>query len=347
MHIGLFMECDHRLDQPQHDAFEEAFAMAEAAEKGDLDGVWLSEHHFAPPWDTVGYPSVVASPLIWATAIASRTSRLRVGTAVLVLPLGHPLRLAEEVATLDNISKGRLDLGIGRSALPIFYDGYGFDYGESRERFGECLDVMRAAWTQERFSHKGKYYAFDDVCLTPKPYQEPHPPLRAAASSKETFLMMGSLGLPIFVGSTRGPVAEMAVVIQDYRTAWQEAGHPGEGDVMLRVPVYVAENMEKALFEPEASTMHSFGRLARNLKSAGPAVAEQAELLANITYEELLREQMAYGTPEAVTEQLVRMRDVLGLSGIIIETNLGGRIAQERVAASMDIFCEEVVPALR
>src|SRR5205823_8848488 len=183
--------------------------------------------------------SVVASPLIIATAIAARTTRIRVGTAVLVVPLGHPVRLAEEVATLDHISQGRLDLGIGRSGFPWAYEGYDIPYNESRERFREFFDVMRLAWTQERFSYEGKYYTFKDVCLIPKPYQKPHPPLRAAATTRDTFGLMGSLGLPIFVGLGTALVPELAEALQDYRDAWREAGHPGDGDIVLRLAIYV------------------------------------------------------------------------------------------------------------
>ena len=196
MHIGLMMECDYRAGKTQEEAFHEAFSTAAHAEEWDFDGVWLAERHFAPPESGRAIPSVVASPLIIATAIAAKTTRIRVGTAVLVLPLGHPVRMAEEVATLDHISQGRLDLGIGRSGFPWAYEGYDIPYAESRERFREFFDVMQLAWTQERFSYEGKYYAFRDVCLIPKPYQKPHPPLRYAATTRDSFTAMGERGLP-------------------------------------------------------------------------------------------------------------------------------------------------------
>ena len=359
MHIGLGLECDYREGQTQDEAFDDAFSMADAAEEWGFDGVWLAEHHFVRSWESpVGHPSVVASPLIWATAIASRTSRIRVGTSVLVLPLGHPVRMAEEVATLDNISRGRFDLGIGRSALPHFYHGYNVDYTESHGRFLEYLEVMRAAWTQERFTYEGKYFNLQDVCLMPKPYQKPHPPLRAAATTIETFPLMGGLGLPLFVLANRLGVSGLAPAIQEYRAAWREAGHPGDGDVMLRLPVYVEEDMERALSEPEASTMGHYARLGMNLRnvlrSAGEAGAaeseqqvEQAERLASITYEDLLRERLVYGTPETVTKRLAEVADELGLSGVVIEPNVGAHVPQEQVLNSMRLFAEEVAPALR
>src|ERR671919_2907802 len=244
MHLGLMMECDYRAGQTQEEAFDEAFSTAENAEAWGFDGIWLAERHFAPPGSGRAIPSVVASPLIFATAIAARTTRLRVGTAVLVLPLGHPVRMAEEVATLDNISQGRVDLGIGRSSFPRSYEGYDIPYAESRERFEEFLQVMRLAFTQERFSYTGQYYTFRDVCMTPKPYQQPHPPLRAAATTRETFGVMGRLGLPIFAGVGAAVVSDIVAALEDYRTAWRQAGHAGDGDVVLRLPIYVGNTLE-------------------------------------------------------------------------------------------------------
>src|SRR5262249_19956877 len=175
MHIGLMMECDYREGRTQREAFDEAFATVEAAEALGFDGVWLSERHFSPPGGSTHVSSIGSTPLLWATAIAMRTSRLRIGTAVLLLPLGHPVRLAEEVETLDNLSQGRFDLGIGRSSFPRSYEGYNVPYEESRARFREYLEVMRLAWTQERFSYAGTFYKCQELMLIPKPYQQPHP----------------------------------------------------------------------------------------------------------------------------------------------------------------------------
>lgn len=354
MHVGLTMECDYREGRTQEEAFAEAFQTAQMAEALGLDGVWLAERHFAPP-GSAGIPSVVSAPLIFATAIAARTTRLRVGTAVLVLPLGHPVRMAEEVATIDNISQGRLDLGIGRSGFPRSYEGYNIPYGESRDRFSEFLEVMCRAWTQERFSYEGKYYKFRDVCLIPKPYQKPHPPLRAAATTRDTFPMMGRMGLPIFSGLRGFTKPELVQVFKEYRAAWRDAGHPGDGDIMLRLPVYVAETMEKALSEPEASTMHAYTRLReafeRSAGQAGTTASEErverAQRLSSVTYEDLLRDRLAYGTSEVVADRLLQLRDELGLSGVIMEPNVGGRIPQERVLNSIRLFGEEVVPRIK
>jgi alkanesulfonate monooxygenase SsuD/methylene tetrahydromethanopterin reductase-like flavin-dependent oxidoreductase (luciferase family) len=351
MHIGLMMECDYRSGKTQEEAFHEAFSTAEHAEAWGFDGVWLAERHFAPPQSGRAIPSVVASPLIIATAIAARTTRIRVGTAVLVLPLGHPVRMAEEVATLDHISQGRLNLGVGRSGFPWAYEGYDIPYAESRERFREFFDVMRLAWTQERFSYQGQYYTFKEVCLIPKPYQKPHPPLRYASTTRGSFAAMGQLGLPIFAGLGGATVSELARAIAEYRAAWQAAGHAGDGDVMLRVGIYVAEDKDRALSEPRESTMSFYNRVREGLLQTAGAFggelrAQRAQNLANLTYESALQDRLVYGTPDTVVNRLKELRDELGLSGVLMEPNVGGLMTPDRLENSIRLFGQEVARQL-
>jgi alkanesulfonate monooxygenase SsuD/methylene tetrahydromethanopterin reductase-like flavin-dependent oxidoreductase (luciferase family) len=136
MHVALVMECDYREGRTQEEAFAEAMSIAEIAETQGLDSVWLAERHFAihrRPLDPMGagIPSIASVPLVLAAAIAARTTRLRIGTGVSVLPLCHPIRTAEEAATVDQISLGRLDFGVGRSGFPRAYSGYGVRYARA------------------------------------------------------------------------------------------------------------------------------------------------------------------------------------------------------------------------
>jgi len=150
MEFGLFHEFQKSGDTSEAEAFSQSFALVDAAEAWGLHAMWLAELHFVPD------RSVLASPLILAAAIAQRTRRMKIGTAVQVLPLCHPLRLAEEAATVDQISDGRLIFGVGRSGFPRTYEAYGVPYEESRERFAETLEIVKRAWTEERFSYRGK-----------------------------------------------------------------------------------------------------------------------------------------------------------------------------------------------
>jgi len=266
--------------------------------------------------------------------------------------LGHPVRLAEEVATLDHLSRGRLDLGIGRSSFPRAYEGYNIPYEESRARFREYLNVMRLAWTRQRFSYTGAFYTCRDLEVIPKPHQQPHPPLHQAASRRETFTAVGMMGLSLLVALIGTPMSELAAVIAAYQSAWQASGHHGRGEVRLRLPIYVAETLHKAQADPYPSVMPYYERLRQGyLRSTqGVESAERtarAAQLATLTYEEVLRERVVFGTPRHVVERLRTLRQAVGLSGIIIEPNIGGGIPPELVARSMGMFVQEVAPHLR
>src|SRR5439155_17180035 len=148
MEFGMFHEFPYLPGRSETEAFDEAMEQVEAAERWGLDAMWLAEIHFAPE------RTYLSAPLAIASAIAARTSRIKIGIAVQVLPLCHPLRLAEEAATVDQISDGRLIFGVGRSGLPRTYEAYGIPYAESRDRFAETLEIIERAWSQPRFSYE-------------------------------------------------------------------------------------------------------------------------------------------------------------------------------------------------
>ena len=360
MHVGLVMECDYREGRTQEEAFAEAMSIADIAETSGLDGVWLAERHFAihrRPTDPMGagIPSIASVPLVLAAAIAARTTRLRIGTGVSVLPLCHPIRTAEEAATVDQISRGRLDFGVGRSGFPRAYSGYGVRYDESRERFQESLDVILKAWTQEGFSHAGKHFTFDNLTVVPRPYQKPHPPIWVAATTQDTFPLVGRMGFSLVTGLRGFDVPEAVGHLKAYRAALREGGHAGDGNVYLRIPIYVAATAARARTEPEESTMRAYRRLAENMASSVGATgttvseerAERADRLAHVTYVELLRDRVVYGTPDMVVDRLRQLRDELGLSGVIMESNVGGRIPLDCVLNSIRLYAQEVAPRLR
>src|ERR1700686_737871 len=163
MEFGMFQEFPSMPGRSETEMFDEAMAQADGAERWGLDVMWLAEIHFAPE------RTHLSAPLAIASAIAARTSRIKIGIAVQVLPLCHPLRLAEEAATVDQISRGRLIFGVGRSGGGGPYDAYQVPYDESRERFAEIFDIVKRAWTAPRFSYAGKYHSFDNVACSPHP----------------------------------------------------------------------------------------------------------------------------------------------------------------------------------
>ena len=349
MEFGMFHEFQCPPGASAAEAFAQSFEQVDAAERWGLDAMWLAELHFAPE------RSVLASPLILAAAIAQRTTRMKIGTAVQVLPLCHPLRLAEEVATIDQISQGRLIFGVGRSGFAHTYATYGVDYGESRERFAETLEILKLAFKEERFSYSGKYFTFDNVRLAPKSLQQPWPEIRIAAASPDTFPAIGAQGHPIFVAARTGNLSELAPLVKSYRDAWKEAGHPGKGEVFLRVPVYVADTDEAAREEPRESIMHLLRYIGERL--AASATASGAREIENraargqknltIDYVEVLRERMIVGTPDRVVDRLKGLQEELGLDGILAELNPGSRIPHEKVMTALRLLCEDVMPKFK
>jgi len=347
--FGIFHEFPRRAGQPEAEAFADAFAQVDAAERWGLDVVWLAELHFLPE------RSVVSAPLLVASAIATRTRRLKIGIAVQVLPLCHPLRLAEEVATLDHISGGRLIFGVGRSGFPRTYEAYGVPYAESRERFGEVLEVLKRSWCEERFSFEGDFYAYRNVTMVPKPLQKPYPPLRIAATSPDTYPAIGAMGLPIFVAVRLGTIEELGPNIAAYREAYRSAGHRGQGEVYLRVPIYVGETEEAARAEPEQSIMQFSRTLGAQIEDSATRAgaraieqrAERGQALQTIGYDDALRGKVIVGTPDTVTRRLQDLIAKLGLNGVLAELNCGGLIPDDKVMRSLQLMCEEVAPRFR
>jgi len=348
VHFGIFVE-ELRHGATQAGAFRDIFETADRAEAWGIDCVWLGEIHFTPT------RSIISASLQVASAIAARTRRLRVGTAVQVLPLNHPLRIAEEVATVDHISEGRFEFGIGRSGVVRTYDTYGVRYDESQARFREALDIVRLAWTGEPFSYEGEFYRIRDATVAPRPYQVPHPPIRMAATSDETFPAAGRLGLPIFVGLRSTEISDLQAQLAPYREAWREAGHPGEPSVYLRIPVYASPTARGAVEEPRESLTSFFARqteLARSAvgrAGAGPADRRQmqAERMAALSYDDMLARKVAFGTAPAIVDRLTELREQLQLDGIVAELNPGGRIPQELETRSLQILARDVLPAFK
>jgi len=271
---------------------------------------------------------------------------------VQVLPLCHPLRLAEEAATVDHISGGRLIFGVGRSGLPRTYEDYGVSYAESRDRFTEVLDIVELAWSRPNFSYEGKYYSFKNITVSPQPLQEPAPPIRIAAASPDTYPAVGERGLPIFINARYGSFSEFAPEIRAYREAYKAAGHEGRGQVYLRVPTYLAETEERARAEPRESLMHFYReqaqRLRDSLSRAGTRAiegrAERLKRIENLTYEEALTGQVLVGTPDQVSERLRALQDELGIDGILAEINCGGLVPHQQVMTALRLLCEDVKP---
>src|SRR5262249_14317177 len=193
-----------------------------------------AETHFG------GAFSPLPGPLMPVPVTAHRPRQTRVGPAVTLLPLHHPLACAEQAATADLLSGGRLEFGVGRGSIPTQFHGFRVPVAENRARFDEALEIIRLAWTRERFSYQGRFHQVEDLAVVPKPVQRPHPPIRVAVHTEESFAHIGDLGLPIYSGTTTTPLPQLREYMELYRKRLADGGHAWQPDQMaLMLPVHV------------------------------------------------------------------------------------------------------------
>jgi alkanesulfonate monooxygenase SsuD/methylene tetrahydromethanopterin reductase-like flavin-dependent oxidoreductase (luciferase family) len=349
MEFGVYHEFPSLDGRPDSDAFDEAFAMVDAAEAWGLDVMWLAELHFDPK------RSLLSSPLCVASAIAARTRKMKIGIAVQVLPLGNPLRIAEEAATVDQISRGRLILGVGRSGVARTYEAYNVPYSESRDRFTETLAIIQKAWAEPVVSYEGRFHSFRNVTVTPRPFQAKGPPVRIAATSPDTYAAIGQQGKPIFMGVKFEDARDLIPAIEAYRKAWRDAGHPGNGAVYMRAPGYVAATEAAARAESEASLIHYYRQqaalatdsLTRQAIDASDRRWKGPERLNAMTYDQARSGSVLIGTPDTVADKLFALRADLGLDGIMLETNCGGLIPHHQEKEALRLLCQDVMPRFK
>src|SRR5206468_12184401 len=170
LNFGTFLLMQSPSGESSTDMYARAVELAQAAEELGFRNIWLAEHHFS----TYGY---LARPVQLATYIAARTTRLRVGTAVIVVPLHHPLVIAEAIATLDVLSGGRLDVGLGRGYQPYEFERFGLELEGGRARWEESIDIILKAFSGQPFSYDGKLFKIPATTVFPQPLQQPRPPI--------------------------------------------------------------------------------------------------------------------------------------------------------------------------
>lgn len=337
MEFGVFYQIPCGEQQTPAGRYADVMAQVQLADQLGYDMAWLAELHFARRF------SVMPAPLLMASALSQTTKRIMLGTAVNLLPLHHPLRIAEEVATLDVLSGGRAVFGIGRGSNPNHYRGYGIPIEERNERFVEGLEIALRAWTEESLDYAGRFYRAENVRLEPKPIQQPHPPVYIASNGADTFPLVGSLGHSILVTPLIITVQGVSDGLAAYRETLAEHGHnPAGVKVVVNVPVYVGETAEaaKAGFAPTVNNYLGTLRSMQN-NSRGSSRASQ------LTYDHIYSELGAIGTPEQVAARLEWFRELYRPQEFMCWFNIGGILSSEQVERSMRLFADEVMPHFR
>lgn len=295
----------------RHGALEDVYARAleriEIMDRTGFDAVWLAEHHFTTY-------SVCPSVHMVGVLAAARTKRLRIGTAVSLAALYHPLRLAEEVALLDLLSGGRVNWGAGRGFARSEFNAFGVPPEESTDRFREAVEIVLKAWTEERFTYKGQHFAFDGIELLPKPLQRPHPPVWMAATSEPAIDWAASRGFSILM-DPHSSMKELGAKRQRYRDKLAEAGFEDSGR-----DIPMARLLALASTQADAEAIARRGAQWLVDSYAGPQHASQKTMHAQRTYDgkepvqHYLDSVILHGTPASVVEQITRLEDEIGLN---------------------------------
>jgi natural product biosynthesis luciferase-like monooxygenase protein len=348
MKFGLLSLLDHYAeDRSEEQYYKDFFAEVTYAEELGFDSIWIGEHHFCR--------YICPAPQVVAAAIAQRTKKMRIGTAIVLLPHHDPLRLAEDYALVDLLSGGRLDFGVGRGFIKAIYDGFNQLMGESRERFTEGLEIIERAWTQEAFSYEGKFHTVRNVTILPRPVQKPAPPIyMAAAASPDSFVAAGQKGRSLMLAPFIQPLSALKENVQLYRQALIQAGHsPQKVEIVAGYHTFVDETPEAARRKWEAHYM-------RYLRFVGTLVAppeemksEQyeswrraGELFQHVTFEEMYPSQVLCGDPEQCVERIALLQEELGMTHFWVYMDLGG-LEQRDLLRSMERFATKVIPQFR
>ena len=343
MKFGVFFQAPEADGQTHADRYEEMFALIAFAEELGFDVAWLAELHFG------GAFSLLANPLMMVPVIAQRTRRIRIGTAVTLLPLQHPLSCAEQAATADVLSGGRLEFGVGRGSIPSQFHGFRVSVAENRARFDEALEIIRRAWTEERFSYRGRFWEVEELAVVPRPVQRPHPPIRVAVHSAESFAHIGDKGLPIYSGTTTTPLPQLREFMALYRerlTAGGHAWHPEQMALMLPIYVGAREAMRPGVHKYYRNLQTIFSQIPASYADHLPRLAMIDENVANLPFEKFCRDQGVFGDAAEVVDRLQAARDDFGLSQIICWFDQGNMLARTEVERTMRRFAEEVMPKL-
>jgi probable F420-dependent oxidoreductase len=313
-------------------SIDEVIAEAQLAEASGFDSCFFGEHH----QDADGF---LPSPLIVATAVAAHTQRLRVGTSVILLPLHHPVRIAEDVITLDLVSKGRVVLGVGIGYQPADFHAFGVPMDERAARFEESLAILRHCWTGERFTFRGAHFTLEDVQVRPRPFQTPGPPLWIGASIDAAARRAGRIA-DGFVGTPSTSLANATHLADVYKDAAREAGRPAEVVQMRDAWVARSRAEADAVYGPHVMTAYRYyweNRLAefRNLATG-----------SQFTLENLAPDRLILGDPETCVREFQRWQKATGASTFLLRLRHAhsGGPPHARIMEAIKLFGERVVP---
>jgi alkanesulfonate monooxygenase SsuD/methylene tetrahydromethanopterin reductase-like flavin-dependent oxidoreductase (luciferase family) len=305
------------------------------ADEVGFDSVWLRERHFHPDHEGRNFFS---SPFVAASYIASVTESIRIGIGARLLPLDHPIHVAEGAATVDIVSNGRLDLGVARiGENELYQSAFGVRTEETRSRFEQSINVIVKAWTEERFSYKG-FYNISDISVEPKPVQKPHPPLYLVGISQETLSFGAKMGLPLLLAG-----AQTNAMLKKTQDRYNELLNGNKTKDMIHPVnrfIYLADTDEKAV-EDTRETIMSF------IHRKNTVIRDFLFLPDDkITYDLLFNDVCIFGSPDNCMKKIERLKKEIDLRYLALTFNYF-TIEHEKCLNSMELFTKYLLPELK
>jgi alkanesulfonate monooxygenase SsuD/methylene tetrahydromethanopterin reductase-like flavin-dependent oxidoreductase (luciferase family) len=346
MKFGLMNLFPYADERGPDQLFQEALEEIVFAEKMGFDSVWLAEHHFSRY-------SIMPNPLMMAAAIAQRTKRIRIGTAVVIAPLYDPLRLAEDIALVDCLSDGRIDIGYGRGYQPLEFNGFGVDQGEATGRMNEIIDILKLAWTQETFSYSGEYYNYKDISIYPRPKQRPHPPIWRAAVSPDSFRFAAEHGQAVLTSPNLTPAPILRELFAGYRQTLRDHGYNDQNfDFPFMQQTYVGVSDEDAYNTPKKGAEWFVKTLSKllpggeNVPSGYESYTAFKQAATEFDYDAAFAKGVNFGTADKIRHRIETMRDEVGMNHYLGWFSVGG-MPHDTVMQSIERFAKEVIPHFR
>jgi alkanesulfonate monooxygenase SsuD/methylene tetrahydromethanopterin reductase-like flavin-dependent oxidoreductase (luciferase family) len=343
MKFGIFLLLQSPDMRPSQETYAHAIEQAVLADQLGFDYVVAAEHHFS----SYGF---LPNPLLLIPTLAERTKQIRFSTAVVVLPLRNPIQVAEDIAMLDILTGGRVEVGFGTGYQQYEFERFGVNLAENRAMFEEALELIGKLLSAEDVRHEGRYWRLPETTILPRPITKPHPQFWRATSSVDTMAWSLARGIKVITGGTASSMERVISNWYLFQDAVEAAGVSWPQEFIINRGVYVSDSEADAKAMLPHAVWHT--RTARGLSTnslpvrAGRAMTELTARVAEQDDPDFLYRDWFFGTPEIVAEKIRRMTQYVGVTYLNCTFNLG-QIPHEKVMRSMELFAAKVMPQFR
>jgi alkanesulfonate monooxygenase SsuD/methylene tetrahydromethanopterin reductase-like flavin-dependent oxidoreductase (luciferase family) len=331
---------------PHRDVHARVTRQVVRADELGFDYAWVAEHHFSNEY------GIMPDVFVYAGYLTALTKRIKIGTAVVTLPLANPLRVAENAAFIDILSGGRFVLGLGSGYRKYEFDGFGIDFDARRDIQEEALPLLMDLLHNKRVAHHGKYFnikvdgAYE---LFPQSLQQPHPPIMLAGATERSIGVAGRMGFGLFLSSWT-PFVELARQTAVYRAALEQTppawrANPLRGHVDVARWVYVAETDAKARQDSEQGIMRNLNHFSSGHTSGYLGTVSQDVGASPRDYDALARDIILHGSPATVVEKIAMLQQMAGVDSVML--HYPPWYGADKALASLELFAGEVIPKFR